>query len=315
MTEDRIEEVAVIGTGQMGPGIAVTTALAGCRTSLIGRSAESAARGQAAVDAALAFLVEHAGFEAEEAAAASERLEIASDIASAAGADLVVESIAENLPAKQALFQRLEALCAPDAILASNTSGLRISDIAAPLTRPERAVTCHLWNPPHLMPLVEVMQGERTSEETVQRAYRFWLRCGKRPIIGRVDAPGQIGNRLQLALMREALYMVQEGIATPEDIDTALKAGPGLRWPVYGAFEHMDVVGLELSGVVQGIIWPSLSRATEPSPYLRDLVAAGREGVRWGQGIYDWRERNAAEMLRARDLFLAERLKAARAQE
>jgi 3-hydroxybutyryl-CoA dehydrogenase len=112
-----------------------------------------------------------------------------------------VESIAENLPAKQALFQRLEELCPPGAILASNTSGLRISDIAAPLRRPERAVTCHLWNPPHLMPLVEVMQGEQTSEETVQRAHRFWLRCGSGRSSGR-GAPGQIGNRLQLALMR-----------------------------------------------------------------------------------------------------------------
>jgi 3-hydroxybutyryl-CoA dehydrogenase len=98
-------------------------------------------------------------------------------------------------------------------------------------------------------------------------------------------------------------------------VDTALKAGPGLRWPAYGAFEHMDVVGLELSGVVQGIIWPSLSRATEPSPFLRDLIAQGREGVQSGQGIYDWRERSAAEVLRTRDLFLAERLRAARAQE
>ena len=309
MIEDHVMSVAVIGTGQMGPGIAVVTALAGCRTTLIGRTAESVARGQAAFDSALAFLVENEVVTRDDAAAAAARLATTTDVAAVSDAGMVVESIAEDLPVKQELFGRLDDLCPTGVILASNTSGLRISDIAAHMRHPERAVTSHLWNPPHLMPLVEVMQGERTSEETVQRTYRFWQRCGKRPVIGRVDVPGQLGNRLQMALLREAVYMVEQGIATAEDVDTALKAGPGLRWPVYGPFEHMDVVGLGLSATIQGSVLPSLCNSTEPSRYLRELIAAGRLGVRSGQGIYDWRERDIEEVLRARDLFLAQRMK------
>jgi 3-hydroxybutyryl-CoA dehydrogenase len=311
MTE-AIAHVAVIGTGQMGPGIAVVTALAGCRTTLIGRTAESVARGRAAFDAALAFMVETGVVSPGEAASAAAQLTTATATAAAVPAGMVVEAIAEHLPTKQELFATLDELCPAETILASNTSGLRITDLAVRMRRPERAVTSHLWNPPHLMPLVEVMQGARTSEDTVQRTVRFWLRCGKQPVIGRKDAPGQIGNRLQHALMREALYIVQEGIASAEDVDKAIKAGPGLRWPVYGPFDHMDVVGLGLVETIQATVLPSLCNSTEPSPYLHALVAAGQLGVRTGQGIYDWHVRSSEEVLRARDRFLAERMKEAR---
>ncbi len=203
-------------------------------------------------------------------------------------ADLVIESIVEHLLTKQEFFRTLDDLCPPHVILATNTSGLRITEIAALMQHPERAVTTHFWNPGHLMPLVEVIQGERTSEETVQRAYRFLLRCGKRPVIGRKDLPGQICNRLQQALIREAIYMVQEGIASADDVEEALKAGAGLRWPVYGPFEHADVVGTKLSLAVQAAVLPSLCNLTEPAPLLQEMLDAGRLGIRSGQGFHDW---------------------------
>jgi 3-hydroxybutyryl-CoA dehydrogenase len=312
MTESEISRVAIVGAGQMGPGIAVSTTLAGYPTTLIARSAESAARGRAGYEKALAFLVENAAATVEEAAAATARLSTTTEMPAAAACDLVIESIVEHLPTKQQFFRELDDLCPPNVILATNTSGLRISDIAAHMARPERAVTTHFWNPGHLMPLVEVIQGERTSEETVQRAYRFLLRCGKRPVIGRKDLPGQICNRLQQALIREAIYMVQEGIASPEDVETALKAGSGLRWPVYGPLEHADVVGTKLSLAVQATVLPSLCNATEPAQLLKDMLEAGDLGVRSGKGFHDWTVRSANDLIRTRDHWLVERMKEAR---
>lgn len=309
--EEEISRVVIIGTGQMGPGIAVSTTLAGCQTTLVGRTAESAARGRTRYDDALAFMVEHGVVTPEDAAAATARLRSATDQRAAADADLVIESIVEHLPTKQAFFRELDALCPPAVILASNTSGLRISDIAGLMARPERAVTTHFWNPGHLMPLVEVIQGERTSEETVQRTYRFLQRCGKRPVIGRKDVPGQICNRLLQAVVRECIYMVQEGIASAEDVETALKAGAGLRFPVYGPLEHLDAIGLDLGLAVQTSVLPSLCNATEPGPYLKELVAAGHRGASTGRGFYDWQTRSVDELRRARDLWLVQRMREA----
>ncbi len=312
MSEDGISRVAVIGTGQMGPGIAVVTSLAGCRTTLIGRSSASLAKGQQGFDSAMDFLVNHEAVTPAEAEAARMLLEETTDLSAATSADLVVESIVEHLPTKQALFRDMDELIPPQAILASNTSGLRITDIAALMERPGRAVTTHFWNPAHLMPLVEVIQGENTANDTVERTFAFLQRCGKQPVIGRKDLPGQICNRLFQAVIREAIYMVQEGIASPEGVETAIKAGMGLRFPVYGPLEHLDCTGLNLAVAVQSTVLPSLCNSIEPGQYLQDLVAANRLGVKTGQGFYDWSERSVDELRRTRDLFLVERLKAAR---
>ncbi len=310
--EDEIARVVIIGTGQMGPGIAVSTTLAGCQTTLVGRTEESLARGRSRYEAALAFMVEHGAVAAEAAAAAADRLACTVDQAVAASADLVIESIVEHLPTKQAFFRELDARCPPRIILASNTSGLRISDIAGQMAHPERAVTTHFWNPAHLMPLVEVIQGERTTEETVQRTSRFLQRCGKRPVIGRKDVPGQICNRILQAVIRECIYMVQEGIASAADVETALKAGAGLRFPVYGPLEHLDAIGLDLGLAVQTSVLPSLCNATEPGQYLKNLVAASHLGARTGQGFHDWHTRSVDELRRTRDLWLVQRMKEAR---
>jgi len=296
----------------MGPGIAAVVALAGCTVTLVGRSPDSVARGEASFRSALAFLAEHGIVSVDEASAAAQRLRLAQGPQAAAPADLVIESIVENLAIKQQFFRQMESIFDSHTILASNTSGLRISDIAALMERPERAVTTHFWNPGHLMPLVEVIQGEKTSNETVDRAYRFLKRCGKQPIIGRKDLAGQIANRLQHALVREAIYMVQEGIASAEDVETAVKAGFGLRLPVYGPLEHGDAVGLDLMLVVQNTILPSLCNATEALPLLQSLVASGNLGASTGQGFYNWHQRSIEQLRRERDLFLVERVKAAK---
>ena len=313
MGADLFTNVAVIGTGQMGPGIALVVNLAGWPVTLIGISDDEIAKGLRGYQTALGFLVEHGAVAPEEAAQAQTRLKTSLNIEAVRSADLVIEAIVEHLPTKQEFFQRLDALCPPTTILASNTSGLRITDIAACMTlHPERAVTTHFWNPAHLMPLVEVIQGDKTSNETVQKTYDFLTRCGKQPVIGRKDLPGQICNRLFQAVIREAIYLVQSGIATPQDVETAIKAGMGLRFPVYGPLEHLDAVGLDLGLAVQTTVLPSLCNSTEPGELLSSLVAEGKLGAKSGQGFYNWSERSVAELQHTRDLFLVERLKEAR---
>ena len=137
----------------------------------------------------------------------------------------------------------MDSLAGPDAVLASNTSGLSITAIARGCTRPERVVTTHFWNPPHLMPLVEIVQGERTSAQVVRDIRELLAGCGKTPVVVRKDRPGQLGNRLQMALVREAANIVAEGIAGVEDVDAVIRDGLGIRMPAYGVFEHMDVAG------------------------------------------------------------------------
>lgn len=310
--DDGISRVAVFGTGQMAPGIALVVALAGCQTTLIGRSQESLARGTAGFDSAAAFLLKHEVITGGEAQAARERLHLTTDVRDVGPADLAIEAIIESLPIKQQLFKELDATFPAPMIIASSTSALRISDIAALVRHPERTVTTHFWNPPHLMPLVDVMKGEKTSDETVQRVRSFLARCGKAPVVGLKDVAGQIGNRLFQAVIREAMYMVQEGIASAEDVDAAVRNGFGLRFPVYGPLVHMDAVGLDLALSVQTTTLPHLYNGAEPVAMLKDMVARGMLGVKSGTGFFDWSKRDIEQVRRERDLFLVERLKATR---
>jgi len=303
--EDRFARVAVIGTGMMGPGMALTFALGGSQVTMVGRSAESIERGYAGLDEALAFLVRHGLLASEQAPELRDRIRGTATMEEAViGAGLVHESVVERLETKQELFARLEELTNPGTILTSNTSGLRISDIAVHLQRPERAATLHFWFPAHLMPLVEITQGEHTSGATVDSLVEYLRRCGKAPVVARKDVPGQVANRLQHALFREATYMVQEGIASAADVDLALKMGPGRRWPVYGVLEHHDIVGIDLGLNVQRSLVPGLCRSSEPVPLLQEKVNRGEVGVKTGTGFYDWSHRDADALKERRDAFL-----------
>ncbi|MGH9665978.1 MAG: 3-hydroxyacyl-CoA dehydrogenase family protein, partial [Bryobacteraceae bacterium] len=247
-TDSYFQSAAVIGTGMMGPGIAVTLALGGVRTTILSRGEDSARLGLEAARSQLQLLEDNGLATAEKAAWAREHLDARAGYEeTVAAASLVIESAPENMEFKQELFASLEAMAQPSAVLASNTSGLSITDVASRCLRPERILTTHFWNPPHLMPLVEIVKGRKTSGEVAERVRALLAACGKVPVIVHKDTPGQLGNRLQFALVREALHIVEEGIASVDDVDLAAKNGFGLRLPVYGIFEHQDVVGLDMA--------------------------------------------------------------------
>lgn len=308
--EYRFQSAAVIGTGMMAPGIALTLALGGLPVALVSRTAEGAALGLEKARALAEVLRVNQLAGEEETAAALARLTAAHTLESTtAAADFILESGPEDLAWKQDLFAHLDRVAPSTAILASNTSGLSITAIAERCSHPERVLTTHFWNPPHLVPLVEMVVGQRTAPAAVEAVRQLLTACGKTPVVVKQDRRGQLGNRLQMALVREAVYILSEGIADAEDIDSVIKNGLGLRMPAYGMLEHMDIAGLDLAMSVLDYVAPDLCTAPYSPAWLRSKVARGDLGAKSGQGFYDWSTKNAGEVRAARDAFLIQVLR------
>ncbi len=294
----------------MGPGIAVSLALGGVWTTVLSRSEEGAAAGLAKAKAQLAQLEENALGKPAAIEWARRHLAASADFdGTIAKADLVIESAPEDMVFKQELFARLGHLAKPDAVLATNTSGLSVTEVSRNCQRPERVLTTHFWNPPHLMRLVEIVRGEKTGQETVTAMRDLLESCGKTVVIVNKDRPGQLGNRLQLAMAREAVHIVAEGIASVEDVDKAVKAGFGSRMPVYGIFEHADAVGLDMVLSVMDYISQDLYSEPKAPDILRKKVSQGQLGTKTGQGFYDWSGRDPQAVTDRRDRFLLQLLK------
>ena len=311
----RFTSAAVIGSGMMGPGIALTLTLGGVRTTLLSRTPEGAARGLNAAHAQARLLETHSLITSEQRALALELLDASTGADEAvARVDLVVESAPEDLSFKQGLFAHMDSIARPEAVLASNTSGLSITAIAAQCPRPERVLTTHFWNPPHLMPLVEIVRGEKTSEAVSGRVKHLLAACGKVPVVVKKDRPGQLGNRLQMALVREAIRIVAEGIADAEAVDTVAKNGFGLRLPAYGILEHQDIVGLDLGMAVLDYVSRDLDNTAGTPGFAREMMARGEKGAGAGKGFYDWSVKSPADVKRRRDEFVLEVLRYRRAQ-
>jgi 3-hydroxybutyryl-CoA dehydrogenase len=305
MSQNNFSSAAVIGTGMMGPGIALTLACGGLRCKLVSRTGEAAEVGIAKARTQAELLVRNGLLDAEVATDGLARLSGSSQFdESVVGAGLVVESGPEDMQWKQELFARMDAIAAPEAVLASNTSGLSITAIASLCRFPERVLTTHFWNPPHLMPLVEIVQGDHTSPVNVDVVRDLLASCGKKPVVVRKDRPGQLGNRLQMALVREAVNIIAEGIADAEAIDTVAKNGFGLRMPAYGILEHQDVVGLDLGIRVVDYVARDLYNEPGAPPYMHELVREGNLGARTGRGFYDWSVKSADDVRARRDAFL-----------
>ncbi|MEW4413040.1 3-hydroxyacyl-CoA dehydrogenase NAD-binding domain-containing protein [Clostridium sp. AN503] len=303
--------VMVVGSGMMGSGIGAMSALAGNKTVLIDVE-ESRVRSGIEKAVSCIRLREQQGLNSrEEADRAVQLLEGSTDMAESAGsARLVIEAIVENLEAKQKLFQELDAALPIEVPICSNTSGLRISDISTGCVHPERTMTTHFWLPAHLVPLVEVVMGEKTKEKIAVSVRDELRRWKKAPVLVRRDLPGQLANRVFQAIIRESIAIVASGLASAEDVDTAISCGMAMRFPVWGPLKHLDAIGLDLGLSVQETVLPDISADRHASEYIRNLVAEGKLGVKTGLGFYDWSERSIEQDMDKRDQFIIEAVKA-----
>ena len=273
--------IAVIGGGLMGSGIAQTFASAGHSVAVH----EPSEQVRGGILARVAADLELIGGDPD----AVHRITITDDIGDAIrDADFITEAAPERLEVKRAIFAELTALVSPHAILASNSSVIPIGRIAQELESADRMVGTHWWNPAPLIPLVEVIQGPRTSEETVERTMVLLGSIGKTPAHVRKDVPGFVANRLQHALWREAIAMVADGICDARTLDLCVKNSFGLRLPVLGPLENADMIGLDLTLDIHHTIIPELDRTAGPNPFLMHHVAAGKLGFKSGEGFCSW---------------------------
>jgi 3-hydroxybutyryl-CoA dehydrogenase len=287
MNAESIRTAAVLGAGTMGHGIAQVLAMSGVETRLYDVAADAVERGLAQVEANLDKGVARGKVGVELRAAARARLSGGTDFGAAiAGVQLVVEAVPERLELKTRLFSDLGAALGPDVLLATNTSSLPISAVAAAAAHPERVVGMHFFNPVHIMPLVEVVRAEQSSANAVGCALELARRMGKQPIDVR-DAPGFASSRLGIAIGMEAIRMVEAGVASAEDIDKAMTLGYG--FPM-GPLKLTDLVGLDVRLAIAEYLAGELGERFAPPQLLRDKVARGELGKKSGHGFYDWSE-------------------------
>ena len=273
----------------MGHGTAVMFAKAGYNVKMYGRTQESIDRGMKGIRNALETYKTHQLVTEAEVPQILARVQGMTSLEEAArDADFVIESVAEELAVKQVIFKQLDQLCPERTIFATNTSGLSPSAVAEAVSRKDKFVVAHFWNPPHLVPLVEVVPGKHTAQKTVDVTWELMEKIGKKPVALKREALGFIGNRLQLALLREALYIVQEGIATPEAVDATVRYSLGRRYGVTGPLESADLGGLDIFQNISAYLYKDLCNDSASSPLLAETVARGDLGAKTGKGFYDW---------------------------
>jgi 3-hydroxybutyryl-CoA dehydrogenase len=302
MAAEDIKQVTVIGCGMIGPDISTSLLISGVRVRIVGLDEEDVSRGVSNIQKDLTDLVEADVISSGERTKALGMIEKATDTSSAVeDADMVFEAVFEDLDVKQKVFAEIDGGCKDRAILCSSTSGLSPNDIGAHIRHQDRMMVTHFWNPPYLVPLVEIVPHRRLSEDARNLAVAFIEKLGKVPVILKKDFPGHIGNRLQHALYREALYLIEQGVADPADIDKVVLASFGPRFSTIGPMEYFDSCGLDLHEKVQGYLYPTLCNAPEPQRILLDNVRAGNLGQKSGKGLYDWSDRDDEEFRRRRN--------------
>jgi 3-hydroxybutyryl-CoA dehydrogenase len=296
--------IAVIGAGLMGHGIAQVFALAGHSVTIYDSV-------QASLDTAKARILTNLKDLGDDQSAV-DRVRPEADLANAVrDADYVVEAVLEDLPLKQKLFGEIEKHVRPDTVLASNTSVIPITSIMQGLRTRERALGTHWWNPPYLVPLVEVIETQWTTPQAVDFTMKLHAAAGKKPAHVKKDVPGFIGNRLQHALWREAIALVEQGICDAETVDDVIKTAFGRRLAVLGPLENADMVGTDLTLAIHKTVLPDIDSRRGPSPYLEKLVKDGKLGFKSGEGFRKWSPEQQAA-LRSNVL---QHLKKARAQD
>jgi 3-hydroxybutyryl-CoA dehydrogenase len=299
-----LETIGILGIGQMGASAAACFSRGGHPVLLWARSEEKLATTQSAIVEKQAFLDAHFGAAPQTAGPieATTRLEAINE-----RAEVVLECIREDLSQKASLLAQLAPAVRRGAVLTSCTSGLSITAMGRLSGQGHRLVGAHFWNPPHLIPIVEVIAGDQTEPGLVEYTAQLLRSIGKQPVICK-DVPGFIGNRLLHALFREAAYLVQAGICSAADVDLVAKNTFGLRLPAVGPCENMDLVGLELVASIQSYLLQDLSSETQVMPILEQMIAEGKMGMATNQGFYRWDEASKRQLIQRRDQQIAMQL-------
>ena len=295
MKLENVKHIAIIGTGMIGASMAVLFTGNGYKTTIYATGDGGAARGQARYDTYYKDLIEKKLVTPAQAAACAKLLNFTQKYEDLADADFVFECIVENINIKHSVYQEIEKHCKQFKAIASSTSAFSTDDLAEGLVQKDKLSVAHPWNPPHLVPCVEVVKGKHTSDASVQFIVDILESVGRQVAIMKKNAPGFIGNRLQHALYREAVHMVEQGIATPEDIDKTLRSSFIPRYTSIGLFEHFDYAGLDMIVSIEDYLFPTLSDADKTQDYIRSRFEAGDLGFKTGKGVYDWSKKDIAE--------------------
>jgi 3-hydroxybutyryl-CoA dehydrogenase len=291
---EQIRRIAVVGAGLMGHGIAQEFAVAGYDVSLTDTNSEVLEGAIERIRMNLQRMVTLELVDSEKALAAPERISTTPDLSVAVSdVDVVIEAASENLGLKQRLFGEMDRICRPDTILASNSSSFMPSELNPQVTHRGRVLVAHYFNPPHFLPIVELVRGPETDEAVVDTMRALLLGIGKHPAVVNKEARGFVGNRLQLALFREALSIVEQGIAGVDDVDTVVRYGFGRRLAAAGPFEIADAAGSDLWAEVAANLLPNISAATEIPAFYKEMLQRGEHGMKSGKGFHDWTAESA----------------------
>ena len=300
MKHSKIEHITVIGAGLMGHGIAQEFAAAGYCVQLHDITDEQLKNACIQIDNNLRMLAENDIIDKERIPETLQRIHTTTDLKNAAeNADFVVEAVSENLSLKQQIFKELDIICPSHTILASNTTALMPSQIGANTNRTDKILNTHYFNPPYLIPLVEIIRSSNTSDETVSATFDLLTAIGKTPAIIEKEALGFVGPRLQTALIREAFSIVEQGIASAETVDLVVRNSFGRRLSVAGPFEVFELAGWDLVVAAFEELYKDLNSSSDINPLLQEMVSTGKLGVKSGEGFYEWTEEKQ-EILRTR---------------
>ncbi len=298
--ETPLKNLAVVGAGAMGSGIAALFASKGLQVVLIDPVEGALPRALAVIERQLTV------YAPDGIRQALARIRTSPDLQAAAGSELVIEAVPEKLELKRDIFSRLDAICGPRTLFATNTSGLSINAIASAVSRRDRFVGTHFFTPADVIPLVEVVRNDDTSPETVDRVMAALRFAGKRPVLVRRDIPGFIANRIQHALAREAISLLEKGVASAEDIDEVVKWSLGIRLALSGPLEQRDMNGIDVHYAIASYLYKDLENRQEPSALLKQKVESGQIGAKSGQGFYSWSPERRERVLREKSAALAE---------
>lgn len=305
-----MEKLAIIGSGTMGHSIALSAAWAGLSVRMYGLNDNDLSSGLNGIQQKISILVENNLLDISQIEQVLSRISLTKSKEEAvADATFVIECIPEDLGLKQELFKFLDRLCLPEVILASNTSGLSLSAMIAGTNHPDRCVLTHFWNPAHLIPLVEVLRTSQTKPSVFSRTIDLLNFMGKKPVEVKKEVPGLIGNRLQFALLREAVSLLEEGVASKEDIDAAVTYSIGRRLPVTGPIASADMGGLDVFTAISDYLFKDLSNADRAFSSMRNLLEQNKLGLKSSEGFYYWDKKFSEKMTGSREKELIRQLK------